>query len=228
MNSECSACATRSRGSCSRSLSGSAHALEIWLASTERCNSCAIYERAAQQRGYGRALRYGSGGGALTIPILSIDKSVLAADIAEPAARGRRPEQSELGRHAHGARGRRGARDHGGQHRRLGRQQRAPPLGRRDVPAGGARRGRRPGAARRESLRGRSSRATGISRYFVDVALGRTARARAGAAGRPRVARAREPRRRERGALGLGRDAARQPAVHPDADRRDSLRARAA
>ncbi len=62
--------------------SGSAHALEVWLASTERCNSCAIYERVAQQRGYGRALRYGSGGGAVTIPILSIDKGVLAADIA--------------------------------------------------------------------------------------------------------------------------------------------------
>ena len=43
------------------SLARSATALEIWLASTERCNSCALYERAAQQRGYGRALRYGSG-----------------------------------------------------------------------------------------------------------------------------------------------------------------------
>jgi hypothetical protein len=63
------------------SFSGSAHALEIWLASTERCNSCAIYERAAQQRGYGRVLRHGSGSGALTIPILSIDKGSLAADV---------------------------------------------------------------------------------------------------------------------------------------------------
>jgi len=63
------------------SFSASAHALEIWLASTERCNGCGIYERVAQQRGYGRALRYGSGGAALTIPILSIDKGVLAADI---------------------------------------------------------------------------------------------------------------------------------------------------
>jgi hypothetical protein len=62
-------------------ISQSADALEIWLASTERCNSCAIYERAAQLRGYGRALRHGSGGGAITIPILSIDKSALAADI---------------------------------------------------------------------------------------------------------------------------------------------------
>ena len=74
------------------SLSGSANALEIWLASTERCNSCALYERVAQQRGYGRALRHGSGGGALTIPILAIDKSVLAADILSqlPAAEGPR------------------------------------------------------------------------------------------------------------------------------------------
>jgi hypothetical protein len=64
------------------SFSSSAHALEIWLASTERCNSCAIYERAAQQRGYGRALRYGQGGAARTIPILAIDKQVLASDIA--------------------------------------------------------------------------------------------------------------------------------------------------
>jgi hypothetical protein len=63
------------------SFSWSAQPLEIWLASTERCNSCAIYERAAQQRGYGRALRYGTGTSALTIPILSIDKSILADDV---------------------------------------------------------------------------------------------------------------------------------------------------
>jgi len=63
------------------SLASRAEALEVWLASTESCNSCAIYERAAQQRGYGRALQYADRGG-LTIPILSIDKNVLAADIA--------------------------------------------------------------------------------------------------------------------------------------------------
>jgi hypothetical protein len=57
-----------------------AHALEVWLASTESCNSCAIYERAAQARGYGFALRYPDRGG-LTIPILKIDKNVLAADV---------------------------------------------------------------------------------------------------------------------------------------------------
>ena len=62
-------------------LAGSADALEIWLASTENCNSCALYERAAQQRGYGRALRYADGSG-LTIPILSTTKNVLAADVA--------------------------------------------------------------------------------------------------------------------------------------------------
>jgi hypothetical protein len=57
-----------------------AQALEVWLASTERCNSCALYERAAQERGYGRALRYPDRGG-LVIPILSIDKGVLADDV---------------------------------------------------------------------------------------------------------------------------------------------------
>jgi hypothetical protein len=57
-----------------------AQALEVWLASTESCNSCAIYERAAQARGYGFALRYPDRGG-LTIPILKIDKNVLAADV---------------------------------------------------------------------------------------------------------------------------------------------------
>jgi hypothetical protein len=57
-----------------------AQALEVWLASTERCNSCALYERAAQRHGYGRALRYADRGG-LTIPILSIDKGVLAEDV---------------------------------------------------------------------------------------------------------------------------------------------------
>jgi hypothetical protein len=57
-----------------------AEALEVWLASTERCNSCALYQRAAQARGYGLALRYADGSG-LTIPILAIDKGVLAADV---------------------------------------------------------------------------------------------------------------------------------------------------
>jgi hypothetical protein len=66
-------------------LASSAQALEIWLASSENCNSCAIYERVAQQRGYGSALRYADGSGNTPgnsrIPILSIFKSALAADV---------------------------------------------------------------------------------------------------------------------------------------------------
>jgi hypothetical protein len=73
------------------SLARSAAALEIWLASTERCNSCALYERAAQQRGYGRALHHGSGSAALTIPILAIDKGVLATDISSQLPDGEGP-----------------------------------------------------------------------------------------------------------------------------------------
>jgi len=58
----------------------SASALEVWLASTQSCNSCDLYQRAAQSRGYGRALRYADGAG-ITIPILSIEKSALATDV---------------------------------------------------------------------------------------------------------------------------------------------------
>ncbi len=61
-------------------LANSAQALEIWLASTADCNACTIWRRAAQAHGYGRALHYSDGAG-LTIPILSIDKHVLAADV---------------------------------------------------------------------------------------------------------------------------------------------------
>ena len=67
------------------SLAGRAHALEVWLASTRSCNSCDLYQRAAQMRGYGRALRYADGAG-LTIPILSIDKSVLGSDVVSQLA----------------------------------------------------------------------------------------------------------------------------------------------
>jgi hypothetical protein len=56
-----------------------AGALEIWLASTERCNSCGIYQRVAQARGYGRALQYAGE----AIPILTIDKRLIAADVLE-------------------------------------------------------------------------------------------------------------------------------------------------
>jgi hypothetical protein len=58
----------------------SVEALEVWLASSESCNSCALYERAAQLRGYERALQYPDRGG-LTIPILKIGKNVLAEDV---------------------------------------------------------------------------------------------------------------------------------------------------
>jgi hypothetical protein len=61
-------------------LAGSANALEIWLASTENCNSCALYERVAQQRGYGSALRYADPANS-RIPILAIFKSALAQDM---------------------------------------------------------------------------------------------------------------------------------------------------
>ncbi|HZF31719.1 MAG TPA: hypothetical protein VE907_21555 [Gammaproteobacteria bacterium] len=63
------------------SFTQSAQALEVWLASSpDTCNSCEIYRQVAQQRGYGRALRYADGAG-LTIPILSIFKGVLASDV---------------------------------------------------------------------------------------------------------------------------------------------------
>ena len=65
-------------------LASSAEALEIWLASSENCNSCALYERVAQQRGYGSALRYAdpaSSPGNSRIPILAIFKSALAQDM---------------------------------------------------------------------------------------------------------------------------------------------------
>jgi hypothetical protein len=61
-------------------LAQSANALEVWLASSENCNSCALYERVAQQRGYGSALRYADGGNS-RIPILAIGKNVLAQDM---------------------------------------------------------------------------------------------------------------------------------------------------
>ena len=80
---------------CSRA--GRAHALEVWLASTPSCNSCDLYQRAAQAHGYGRALRYADGGG-LTIPILSIDKSALASDMLAqiPADIGPRSEHWDV------------------------------------------------------------------------------------------------------------------------------------
>ncbi|HEX5048319.1 MAG TPA: hypothetical protein VFX89_14470, partial [Gammaproteobacteria bacterium] len=70
----------------------SAQALEVWLASSpETCNSCAIYRQVAQQRGYGRALQYADGAG-LTIPILTIFKGVLAADVIAQLPEGLGPK----------------------------------------------------------------------------------------------------------------------------------------
>jgi hypothetical protein len=69
----------------------SVEALEVWLASSESCNSCALYERAAQQRGYGRALQYADRGG-LTIPILRIGKNVLAEDVLAQLPPGEGPD----------------------------------------------------------------------------------------------------------------------------------------
>lgn len=62
-------------------LSERAHALEIWLARTGQCNTCGIYERVAQRRGYGDALQYGADSGGERIPIRSIDKSALASGV---------------------------------------------------------------------------------------------------------------------------------------------------
>lgn len=69
----------------------SAHALEVWLASSENCNTCALYDRLAQQRGYGSALRYGDGGGT-RIPILAIGKNVLAEDMLAQLPPGEGPD----------------------------------------------------------------------------------------------------------------------------------------
>lgn len=54
-----------------------ADALEIWLARDAQCTSCLIYQRAAQQRGYGAVLRHAG----QDLPILWVDKPVLADDV---------------------------------------------------------------------------------------------------------------------------------------------------
>src|SRR5690606_18615364 len=61
------------------SLTASAEALELWLARGESCEACLIYQRVAQARGYRGVVRHAG----LEIPILSIDKNVLAADVLE-------------------------------------------------------------------------------------------------------------------------------------------------
>jgi hypothetical protein len=69
----------------------SAEALEVWLASSENCNSCALYERVAQQRGYDSALRYSDSGNA-RIPILAISKNALTQDILAQLPPGEGPD----------------------------------------------------------------------------------------------------------------------------------------
>jgi hypothetical protein len=59
--------------------SGTQAELEIWLASTLNCNSCAcnscaIFSEVAQRRGYGDVLRYDHSGTELDIPIRQVDK----------------------------------------------------------------------------------------------------------------------------------------------------------
>ncbi len=68
-----------------------AYGVEIWLASSEQCNSCALYERAAQRHGYGRTLTYSDRGG-MTIPILRVGKNVLAADVLAQLPPGEGPD----------------------------------------------------------------------------------------------------------------------------------------
>ena len=72
-------------------LASSAEALEVWLASSENCNSCALYERVAQQRGYGSALRYADAANS-RIPILAIGKNVLARDMLAQLPPGEGPD----------------------------------------------------------------------------------------------------------------------------------------
>ncbi len=56
--------------------------LEIWLASTRRCNTCALYEQVAERRGYGDTLAYEHNGRQLRIPIRRVDKGALRPAIA--------------------------------------------------------------------------------------------------------------------------------------------------
>jgi hypothetical protein len=51
--------------------------LEIWLASTSQCNSCAIYEDVARRRMYGDTLRYVHAEQTLDIPIKRVSKTEL-------------------------------------------------------------------------------------------------------------------------------------------------------
>lgn len=55
--------------------------MEIWLAHTDRCNACALFDRAAERRGYGETLTYDDRGRVLDIPIRSVAKGTLGADL---------------------------------------------------------------------------------------------------------------------------------------------------
>lgn len=58
-----------------------AAALEIWLAHTPECNSCAVYARVAERRDYDDALHYRDGDSERVIPIRDVAKSALSPDI---------------------------------------------------------------------------------------------------------------------------------------------------
>jgi hypothetical protein len=68
-----------------------AHALELWLARGFECTSCTLYQRAADTRGYGFALHHAG----RDIPILSIDKNIIATDILAQIPENIGPESSD-------------------------------------------------------------------------------------------------------------------------------------
>ncbi len=206
-------------------LASRAEALEVWLASSENCNSCALYERVAQQRGYGSALRYADSGNS-RIPILAIGKNVLAQDMLAQLPRGEGPDNPswdvtltvlvvDAGRVLAA-----GNIADSADNTEL-QQPRAvmfPPA----APADGDPALARPEPLQRilpEPLEPRVLRRRGARQ---------TAEARAGEARRSGVAGARTARAAQRRAVGLGRHADRERAVHPDAHDRDSRGARRA
>ncbi len=204
-------------------LASSAEALEVWLASSENCNSCALYERVAQQRGYGSALRYADGGNS-RIPILAIGKNVLAQDMLAQLPPGEGPDSPnwdvtltvlvvDAGRVLAAGKIAESADNSELQ------QPRAvmfPPA----APADGDAALRRPESVQRilpEPLEPRVLRRRGARQ---------TAEAHTCEARRSRIARTRSARAAQRRAVGLRRHAARERAVHPDAHGGDSRGAR--
>ena len=55
--------------------------VEVWLASTNACNSCGIYDRVAARRGYAEVLSYAHDGQTLHLPIRRVDKKTLSPAI---------------------------------------------------------------------------------------------------------------------------------------------------